>query len=114
MSLSQPEITSIIFEDIDSTYGRGKYGEFTLIMNKKTGYMNATILCGGRKNKRPFCKWKVSKKAKELIAYISKVRNIPEEKLFDEIRQAPQVKTEENPYLTRGTYVHHVRPAGHA
>ena len=106
MSLSKPEITSIIFEDIDATYGRGKYGEFTLIMNKKTGYMNATELCGGSRSKRPFGKWTRSKKAKELIAYVSKVHNIPESKLFVEILPPSQVKTEKNPYLTRGTYVH--------
>ena len=48
--LVQKSLTSLIREDINTNYGRGKYGDFSIIIRKKDGYVNVTKLCkdGGK------------------------------------------------------------------
>ncbi|GAG28686.1 unnamed protein product, partial [marine sediment metagenome] len=63
-------IQKIIFEDIqvkhpDYTFGRGKYGEFKVVIMKETGYINASKLCklGGK----DYRMWKRYGKSQALI-----------------------------------------------
>lgn len=64
-------ITKLAYEKINGIdndqYYKAKYGEFNVIMNITTGYINATKLCadGGRKYKN----WNENKTNKELIEY---------------------------------------------
>lgn len=46
---------SIIFEQITNEFYRGKYGEFTLVMDTETGLYNATALC--MQGKKQYCQW---------------------------------------------------------
>lgn len=101
MSLSKP-IQSMIFEDIDETYGRCKYGDFTVVMMKSNGYIN-TAVC----NNKGYYRWyHNSKKNQEFVEYVCKFHN----KTFDEIiikkKQTKRTNNPDNPHETRGTYVH--------
>jgi hypothetical protein len=54
--MSSYNIQNIIFEDINAEYGRGKYGDFEVIIMKSNAYINATKLCsnGGKQYKNWF------------------------------------------------------------
>ena len=58
-------ITKLAYESIDDTYSHAEYGDFKVIMNIKTGYINATKLCadGGKR----FDNWLSNKNSQELI-----------------------------------------------
>jgi hypothetical protein len=58
-------ITKLAYEPIDDTYSHAEYGDFKVIMNIKTGYINATKLCadGGKLLKN----WSANKNSQELI-----------------------------------------------
>ena len=88
------DIKEIIFEDINDDYGYGKYGGFEVILNKKTGYINATKLCkdGGKE----LSEWKRFNHSKKFIDYLSSL-GYPKELI---------VKNMSGDYITRGTYVH--------
>jgi len=60
-------ITTLAYEKINDQYSKAKYGEFNVIMDITTGYINATKLCadGGRK----LYKWVENKGNKELVEY---------------------------------------------
>src|SRR5277367_5007272 len=64
------DLSSICYEQIVDNYYYGIYGDFKLIIDKTTGYFNATKFCadGGRQ----FRKWKRNKNSKALIDYYSK------------------------------------------
>ena len=61
------DITKLAYEKINDKYSKAKYGEFDVIMNMTTGYINATKLCtdGGKQVKA----WLRNDGNKELIKY---------------------------------------------
>ena len=87
-------ITKLAYESIDDTYSHAEYGDFKVIMNIKTGYINATKLCadGGKR----FDHWSANKSSQELTEEVKK--NLPE------FREA--LITDNSYGLTRGTYSH--------
>ena len=60
-------ITNLAYEKINDKYSKAKYGEFDVIMDMTTGYINATKLCtdGGKQVKA----WLRNDGNKELIKY---------------------------------------------
>jgi hypothetical protein len=87
-------ITKLAYESIDDTYSHAEYGDFKVIMNIKTGYINATKLCadGGKR----FDNW---------------IRNTGNKELVEEGKKNfltyEEVLITDNSYgLTRGTYAH--------
>jgi len=65
-----PDFTTICYEQIENNYYYGLFGNFKIIIDKSTGYFNASRLCkdGGRN----FKNWKRNKNTVELIDYYSK------------------------------------------
>ena len=61
------DLTKCIYENIKDTFYYGLFGDFRLVIDKNTGYFNATKLCveGGKE----FRLWKVLEKSKRLIEY---------------------------------------------
>ena len=61
------DITKLAYEKINDKYSKAKYGEFDVIMDMTTGYINATKLCtdGGKQVKA----WLRNDGNKELIKY---------------------------------------------
>ncbi|CCU56499.1 N1R/p28-like protein [Mythimna separata entomopoxvirus 'L'] len=61
-------LNDICYEKIKDSFYYGLFSDFKLIIDKNTGYFNATKLCkdGGRR----FKKWLENYKSKELIRYI--------------------------------------------
>lgn len=87
-------ITKLAYESINNTYSKARYGEFEVIMNIKTGYINATKMCasGGKR----FDHWGENKNSRELVEEVKK--NLPETR---------DVLITDNSYgITRGTYAH--------
>ena len=62
-------LSEICFEQIKGNYWLGQYGDFTVIMMKDTGYVNATKLCkdGGKE----FKAWYRNQHAQDLIAAVT-------------------------------------------
>ena len=87
-------ITKLAYENIDDTYSKARYGEFEVIINIKTGYINATKLCasGGKQLKH----WVENKNSKELVEEVKKNQS--------ECR--PVLITDNSYGITRGTYAH--------
>ena len=58
-------LSKICFEQIRDNYYHGQHGNFSAIIDKENGYVNATKLCndGGKK----FYHWSESKVSKDLI-----------------------------------------------
>jgi hypothetical protein len=59
--MAENPIQNIVFDDIDETYCYGKFANFKVIMNKSTGYINATKMCQSISeqtgSKKPFRHW---------------------------------------------------------
>jgi hypothetical protein len=94
------ELSECVYEHIKDTFYYGLFGDFKLVIDKNTGYFNATKLCieGGNKH---FRQWKVLEKSKRMIEYYHNSR-----------RQNPDVYYEVNGYnkdkidcQITGTYV---------
>lgn len=62
-------LLDVCYEQIKDNFWYGLFGDFKLIIDKTTGYFNATKLCkdGGKQLKH----WLENKHSKELIAYMS-------------------------------------------
>lgn len=62
-------LLDVCYEQIKDNFCYGLFGDFKLIIDKSTGYFNATKLCkdGGKQFKH----WLENKHSKELIAYMS-------------------------------------------
>lgn len=58
-------ITKLAYESIDDTYSHAEYGDFKVIMNIKTGYINATKLCAD--GEKQLKNWLRNDHATELI-----------------------------------------------
>ena len=67
-------VGDIAYKQIDGKYWFGQYGDFNVVLDKESGYINVSKLCrdGGKKFKH----WTDNKSSKELIAAFS--LNIPE------------------------------------
>jgi hypothetical protein len=67
------DLTKCIYEHIKDTYYYGLFGDFRLVVDKRTGYFNATKLCveGGKY----FPHWKVLEKSKDMIEYYQESRH---------------------------------------
>lgn len=91
-------ITNLKCEKINDQYYKAKYGEFNVIMDITTGYINATKLCadGGRK----LYKWIENKNSKELIDFFHKNGSPNSESHSYELRDG--IKSNN----INGTYVH--------
>ena len=63
------ELTACAYEHIKDSFYYGIFGDFKLVIDKNTGYFNATKLCdvGGKH----FRQWKVLDKSKRLMEYYS-------------------------------------------
>lgn len=96
-------ITDIAFEQISGDYYWAKYGDFKVVMDMKTGYINATKLCAlaASKNGQPkhFKLWKQNNITKEIINEISLSVGMLADELFT-------VNTGGQILEARGTYVH--------
>ena len=64
-------LNNVVIEQINENYYRGEFLGLNLVIDKNTGYFNATKLCndGGKL----FKNWKRLDKTKELLKYISKI-----------------------------------------
>jgi hypothetical protein len=91
------DITKLAYEKINDRYYKAKYGEFDVIMNMTTGYINATKLCadGGKHMKN----WTRNESNKELIDVFNKKINNP-------LNFEPVLISDDSYGITRGTYVH--------
>lgn len=89
-------ITKLAYESINDTYSKARYGEFEVIINMKTGYINATKLCadGGKLLKN----WLRNDFAKELVECF-------ESQSVNTERLTMLVRGGQIPVIT-GTYVH--------
>ena len=90
-------ITNLAYEKINDKYSKAKYGEFDVIMNMTTGYINATKLCtdGGKHMKN----WTRNDGNKELIDVFNK-------KINNQLNFEPVLICDDSYGITRGTYVH--------
>ncbi|CCU56183.1 N1R/p28-like protein [Choristoneura rosaceana entomopoxvirus 'L'] len=65
-------LNSICYEHIKDNYYYGLFGDFKLVIDKSTGFFNATKLCNlGNKQ---FKQWKRLEKSQDLIKYIENIR----------------------------------------
>ncbi len=96
-------ITDIAYQQIKGDYYWARYGDFKVIMNKATGYINATKLCqlANSKEGKPkrFDHWRENIESKQLIEAVSASSGIPGGTLLTE----PNVSID-----LRGTYAHHL------
>ncbi len=94
-------ITDIAYEQISGDYYWAKYGKLKVIMDIKTGYINATKLCSlattNDGTKKQFGMWKQNIESHDLMKALSTYCGIPQDTLL------------KNPNVTnqlRGTYAH--------
>ena len=65
-------LNNIVIEQINDNYYRGEFLGFNLIIDKSTGYFNATKLCNA--GNKQFSHWYRSKKTKELLKHVNILR----------------------------------------
>jgi hypothetical protein len=63
-------LCDICFEHIKDTFYYGLFGDFKLVIDKSTGYFNATKLCeqGGKR----FRNWRSLEKSEKMVEYYEK------------------------------------------
>jgi hypothetical protein len=90
-------ITKLAYESINDTFSKARYGEFEVIMDIKTGYINASKLCadGGKHLKH----WSENKNSKELIKECLESHG-------SEIRPVTMTVSGGQITTIRGTYAH--------
>ena len=69
-------LNNIIIEQINENYYRGEFLGLNLIIDKNTGYFNATKLC--QDGNKQFSHWFRSKNTKELLKCVSKILRPPD------------------------------------
>ena len=69
-------LNNIVIEQIKDNYYRGEFLGLNLIIDKNTGYFNATKLCND--GYKQFAHWHRSKKTKELLKSVSKIHYAPD------------------------------------
>ena len=95
--MSNSDIRSIIYEDIDNDFSWGQYFEFKVIIMKRNGFINATKLCQNDGSGKKFKEWPRNKSSQELVAELEASPDSPGKSL---------IKIVTGPNLTRGTYAH--------
>ncbi len=97
------DIAQIAFEHIAGDYHWGRYGDFRVIINIQTRFINATQLCklALSKNGEPkqLSMWKLNACANEYIDEVSSSLGIPRDDLFAIVAGGQNVDV-------RGTYAH--------
>ena len=95
------ELSNCIYEHIKDTFYYGLFGDFRLVIDKSTGFFNATKLCDqGGKN---LFNWKRLEKSKRMVEYYQ--RNCPSDlkgNFLYEVKGANKDKTDRQ---FTGTYV---------
>ncbi len=95
------DITDIAYQQIKGNYYWAQYGDFKVIMDRSTGFINATKLCqlANTKEGKPkqFGMWKQNSWSGELISVISASCGIPQDALLVE----PSISID-----LRGVYAH--------
>ena len=66
-------LNNIVIEQIKDNYYRGEFLGLDLVIDKNTGYFNATKLC--KAGNKQFSHWYCLKKTKELLKYVSKIQH---------------------------------------
>ena len=66
------DLSNMCFEHIEDTFYYSLFGDFKLIVDKKTGYFNATQLCD--QAGKDFKLWSISERAKVIL---KKEKNLP-------------------------------------
>ena len=94
------EVSRVTFEPINEKYSNARYGEFDVIMDMTTGYINATKLCaqGGKR----FDNWLENKSSRELMKELEDTINLS---LENNKKISISVSCGYYGYL-RGRYVH--------
>ena len=92
----------ICYEQIWKSYWYAKYCEFTVVIHKELGYVNATQLC--KRFNKQFGHWHANKNTKAMIAGLAKLQptDIPVERMMITV----QGGSGEQKKLICGTYVH--------
>jgi hypothetical protein len=95
------ELCDICFENIKDTFYYGLFGDFKLVIDKSTGYFNATKLCerGGKR----FRNWRSLEKSEKMVEYYEKSWRLDSSASF-----LYEVKLQNNDRLNKlvtGTYV---------
>jgi hypothetical protein len=90
-------ITTLAYEKINDQYSKAKYGEFNVIMDITTGYINSTKLCadGGKQLKN----WTRNEGNKELIEYFENSHRLKFEPMTKIVTGGQNTDL-------RGTYAH--------
>ena len=95
-------LSTIAFEQIHAQYYRGKYGDFEVIIDKNTGYINATKLCVDASKdlgiEKRFRHWRENKFTGVFLDDVSLVAGIPATNLLKLVKGKPVEIT--------GTYAH--------
>jgi hypothetical protein len=95
-------IAEIAFEQISGDYHWARYGDFKVVMNVNTGYINASKLCalatseGGQP--KQFSMWKQNITTREIMNEVSQSLGIPVADLLVSLINGPNE--------LKGTYVH--------
>ncbi len=90
-------LSELIFEDINSDYGRGNYGTISVIIRKKDGYINATKLC--KDAGKELFNWNKNNMSNELMEELEQVLRIRRTSLM-EVYQSGTIRE------LSGTYAH--------
>lgn len=93
------ELSECIYEHIKDTFYYGLFGDFKLVIDKATGYFNATKLC--KIGNKKFNDWSRSERSKKLVEYYQK-------SCYGISRSSYEVKLQNNDQLNKlisGTYV---------
>jgi hypothetical protein len=69
-AMENMDLTQVCYEHIKDTFYYGVFGDFKLVVDKATGYFNATKLCTS--GNKEFYNWSRLEKSKRLTAYYSK------------------------------------------
>src|SRR3981189_979113 len=107
MNSDHINLGDIAYEQIDGKYWFGQYGDFNVVLDKESGYVNVSKLCrDGGKN---FKYWKENKFSKELIAAFS--LDVPEAQIRASgndwlITKVNTQKQTEQDKLIIGSYAH--------
>ncbi|AVL93475.1 putative KilA-N domain-containing protein [Megavirus vitis] len=96
--MDKNHMNNVVFQDINEQYAYGQYSEFVVIIDKYTGYINATKLCGLNNNGKGFKNWLPNKHSKELIKEVAKLAGIPADHVIDKVSKGLNE--------IRGSYAH--------
>lgn len=96
--MDKNHMNNVVFQDINEQYAYGQYSEFVVIIDKYTGYINATKLCGLNNNGKGFKNWLPNKHSKKLIKEVARLAGISKNQVI--IKNCVGINE------IRGTYIH--------